>query len=147
MTKYRNTDRSLQSLAEETVRLGRELEHAAHAVYAGGTAEDFGFVSRSLRRLGERQPFDERDDTSFDALIGILDKDLAKEVVGIERRTIETHFDEMGQSYELREVPVYTERGVHLLRVRDLLAAFGKTRAAALDAIAAEKALMRMLSA
>ena len=111
MTSHQNTERTLQSLAGETVRLGRDLEQEAHAVNAGGTALDFGFVSRSLRQLGERQPFYERDDALFASLIGILDKNLAKEVVGTERRPIETHYDEMGQSYEVREVPVYTERG------------------------------------
>lgn len=147
MTNHQNTERSLQSLAEETVRLGRELEREAHAVYLGGSAIDYGFVARSLRRFAERKPFDDRDEASLEALCGILERDLATEMTGTERRTLETHYDDMGQSYEVREVPVYTERGEHLLRVRELLAAFGRTRAAALDAIAAENAVMRMLRA
>lgn len=147
MINHQNCERPLQCLAEEAMRLGRELEAEAHAVYAGGSAEAFGFVARSLKRFAERNPFDERDDASLEALRGILERDLAAEVTAIGRRTVETHYDAMGQSYELREVPVYTERGEHLLRVRDLLADFERTRASALDAIAAEKAVMRMLSA
>ncbi|WP_316015103.1 hypothetical protein [Roseobacter sp. HKCCA0434] len=146
MIKHQNTERSLQSLAEEAMRLGRELEAKAHAVYAGGSAETFGFVARSLKRFSERNPFDDRDDASVEALRGVVERDLASEVIGIQRRTVETHFDDMGQSYELREVPVYSNRGEHLLLVRDLLADFERTRAAVLDAVAAEKDVMRMLS-
>ncbi|MDT0683103.1 hypothetical protein RM543_10430 [Roseicyclus sp. F158] len=147
MNRHQNTERSLQSLAEEAMRLGRDLEAEAHAVYAGGSAETFGFVARSLKRFAERNPFDDRDDASVETLRGIFERDLAAEVIGIERRPVETHYDAMGQSYELRKIAIYTERGEHLLRVRDLLADFERTRAAALDAIAAERAIMRLLGA
>ena len=138
-------DRSLTSLAEEAVRSGREFEHAAHEVRLGGNATDFAFVKRSLRRLAERDPFDPRDEASLEALSGILEADLAREVTGTEQRFFETRFDELGQHGELRDVPLYTERGQHLLRVRRLLSTFLKARAAALDAIAAETALQRLL--
>lgn len=77
---------SLDELAASTVRLGRELAEMAHRVYLGGNARDFGFVSRTLRRLGERNPFDPKDEHSLQALRGILEADLASGVTGTERR-------------------------------------------------------------
>ncbi|QFT58927.1 hypothetical protein FIU94_08825 [Sulfitobacter sp. THAF37] len=145
MINSQENQRSIQSLAEETVRLGRELEREARSAKVGGSTAAHGFVARSLRCLAKRNPFDERDEASLDALCGILDADLESEIVSTDTRFVETRFDAMGPHGEFRDVPVYSERGEHLLRVRSMLAAFLHVRAATLDAIAAETAVAGLL--
>lgn len=137
---------SLDELAAKAVRLGRELEAMAHANYLGGNAHDFGFVSRTLRRLAERNPFDPRDEQSLGALRGILDADLASEVTGVERRLFETRHDEFGQDGEIRECPVYSERGQAILAIMKVYQAFVLARDTTLDRVAAERALMQLLA-
>lgn len=136
---------SLDALATEAVRLGRELHEMAHAVYVGGNIRDFGFAARALARLAEREPFDSRDTASFQALRGIIDTDLSREVVGTERRFMETHYDNDGQHGEVREIPLYSTRGETLLRLQETLNGFLAARDAALDRIAADRALMQLL--
>ncbi|MBB1492863.1 MULTISPECIES: hypothetical protein [unclassified Paracoccus (in: a-proteobacteria)] len=136
---------SLDGLATETIRLRRELHEMAHAVYVGGNIRDFGFAARTLGRLAERQPFDSRDTASFQALRGIIDTDLSREVVGTERRFVETRYDNDGQHGEVREIPVYSARGETLLRLQETLNSFLAARDAALDRIAADRALMQLL--
>lgn len=136
---------SLETLATKAVRLGRELHEMAHAVYVGGNIRDFGFAARALGRLAEREPFDSRDTASFEALRGIIDTDLSREVVRTERRFVETHYDNDGQHGEVREIPVYSARGETLLRLQETLNRFLAARDAALDRIAADRALMQLL--
>ncbi|MBM9595935.1 hypothetical protein [Roseitranquillus sediminis] len=138
---------SLDDLASTAVRLGRELERTAHAVCAGGNTGDFGIVARTLRRIGEREAFEVRDDASLQALRGILEADLRSEIVGQERRFIETHYDADGQHGEIRDCPIYSERGQELLLVRDTLSRFMAARDATLERIAAERAVLRLLRA
>ena len=137
----------LEQLAATAVRLGRELQQMAHAVYLGGNTLDAGFVSRTLRRLADRDAFDPRDDASFEALRGILEKDLRSELVKTERHFVETHYDAEGQHGEVVERPVYSERGQEILRIQETLIRFTKARAATLDQIAAERAISRLLRA
>ena len=73
---------SLEEQAATAVRLGRELSQMAAAVYAGGNTHDHTFVKRTLQRLGEREPFDSRDDASLRALPGIVEADLKSEIAG-----------------------------------------------------------------
>jgi hypothetical protein len=138
---------SLDELAAKAVRLGRELEGMAHAVYLGGNTRDFGFVSRTLRRLAERDPFDQRDEQSLGALRGILNADLASEAVGMERRFFETRHDEFGQDGEIRECPVYSARGQEILAILKTFQAFLAARDATLDRVAAERALRQLFAA
>ncbi len=118
-----------------------------HAVYAGGNSRDSGFVARALRRIGEREAFEVRDDASLEALRGILEPDLSSETVGQERRFVETRHDADGQHGEIRDCPVYSERGQELLLVRDTLTRFIAARDATLDRIVAERAVLRLLRA
>lgn len=141
-----NYGRSLDELAAIAVRLGRELEQAAHAVNLGGNSRDTGFVSRTLRRLGEREPFDPRDQTSLEALVGMLEADLKSEALGTERRFVETHYDAEGQHGEAHDCAIYSERGERLIAVRDHIIQFMAARDAILDRIAAERALTRLLA-
>jgi hypothetical protein len=117
----------------------------AHAVYLGGNTLDAGFVSRTLRRLGDRDAFDPRDDASFEALRGIIEKDLRSEVVRTERHFVETRYDAEGQHGEVIERPVYSERGEKFLRIQQTLIRFIKAREAAFDQIAGERTVLRML--
>ena len=138
---------SLDDLAAMTIRLGRELERSARAVSLGGNSRDHGFVARTMRHLAERDPFDQRHAVSVEALRDILESDLAAEVLHTERRFIETHLDRDGQHGEVRDCPVYSERGQELLDVQMTLLRFVAAYDATLDRIAAERALRRLLSA
>lgn len=146
MTLKMTSEAPLEELASTAVRLGRELREAARDVCAGGNSGDFGFVSRTLRRLGERDPFDDRDDASLHSLRGILEQDLRSEVVGCESRFFATHGDMDGVYGEVRDCPVYSERGERLLGVLDTLERFLAARAATLDRMAAERAILAMMS-
>ena len=137
---------SLEELAAMAVRRGRQLQEAAHAVSLGGNSREWGFASRTLQRLAERDPFDLRDDASLTAVEGIIEADLRTEVLGSERRFIETHYDDLGQHGEVRECPVYSARGAELLAVQMKFRSFMDARSATLDRIAAERAVMRLLA-
>lgn len=147
MKTMQTIGQSIEELAETAVRLGRELQQAAHDAYLGGSSREAGFVDRTLRRLAERDPFDARDEAGLHNLRGIIETDLQSEVTGTERRFFETHYDEQGQHGEVRDCPVYSARGEELLRVREMYAAFVVAREATLDRIAAERAVLRLLSA
>ncbi|MCR9151423.1 MAG: hypothetical protein NXH83_14725 [Rhodobacteraceae bacterium] len=136
----------LDELAAMAVRLGRELARRAHEVYLGGNSRDFAIADRALRRLADRKPFDPRDDGSFAAIAGILDDDLRSEIIGTERYFVETHCDEHGVQGDVVECPVYSPRGMALLDLQRTFAGFVATRDAALDRIAADRALKRLLS-
>lgn len=138
---------SLDDLAETAIRLGRELEALAHDAYIGGNRHDFTFVVRTLRRLAEREPFDSRDDASLLTLRDILETELRAEIIGSERRFIETRYDNDGQHGEVRDCPIYSDRGKELLRIGEVLLRFIAARDATLDRVAAERAVNRLLQA
>jgi hypothetical protein len=145
MKTSQNNALSLEEQAAIAVRLGRELNEMAAAICAGGNSRDFGFVRRTLQRLGEREPFDPRDDASLDALAGIFDTDLKSETLGHDRVFVETHFDADGQHGEVRDVPNYSDRGRKLQQVIETLTRFMAARNATIDRIAAERAVLRLL--
>ena len=145
MKSHHDNTVSLEEHAAAAVRLGRELSQMAAALYAGGNTHDHTFVKRTLQRLGEREPFDPRDDASLQALPGIIDADLKSEIAGYEGVFVETHFDEHGQHGEVRDVPRYTERGQKLVQLAETLSQFVSARNAVIDQIAAERAILRML--
>lgn len=136
---------TLDEIATDAVRLGRELQNAAHRVSLGGNSRDAGLVERSLRRLAERQPFDPRDDGSLEIVRGILEIDLQNEVVGTEFRFVDTYCDDAGNHGGTAEFPVFSERGEALLSVREIFARFIQARDETLDRLAAERALRRLL--
>lgn len=135
---------TIEELATEAVCLGRQFYKHAHAIHLGGNSRDFGFVERTLSRLAERNPFDPRDDSSLEALKGILEADLRSEVLSVERRFVETHSDASGQHGEIRECPVYSERGEALLALQTTFEQLLSARAQTLDRVAAERALQRL---
>ena len=141
-----NCDDTIDNLATAAIRLGRQFHEAALTVCLGGNSRDFGFVQRTLRRLAERDPFDPRDEASLDALRGILEADLRSEIQGVERRFFETYHDDYGQHGEVRDCPVYSERGKALLAIRATFQQFLSARAETLDRVAAEHALLRILA-
>lgn len=140
------TELRLDELAASAVRLGRELERQAHAVTLGGNSREYGFVTRTLRRLSDRDPFDPRDDVALEALESIIEADLRSEVRGSEHRFFETHSDEFGQHGEVRDCPIYGDRGEQLLVVQRMFKRFMKARTETLDRIAAERAVTRLLA-
>lgn len=146
MNTTRMSENTLDDLATATVRLGRELHDAAHAISLGGNSRDFGFVGRSLQHLAERDPFDPRYEASLQAVRGILTAELQAEVQGIEQRFVETHYDAAGQQGEVRDCPIYSLRGEALLSLQKTFERFLTVRDQALDRVAAERALVRLLA-
>lgn len=138
-------EQSLDKLAATAVRRGRELAKKAHDVYLGGNARDFAIVDRALSHLARREPFDPRVANALDAVTGILEGDLATEVVGVHRQFVETGCDEDGVQGEVHERPVYSERGMALLDLQRRLEDFVDARDATLDRIAAENILCRLM--
>jgi hypothetical protein len=136
----------LDDLAATAVRLGRELGEMAAAASLGGSSHENGFVSRTLRRVAARDPFDLRDEASLDALRGIIAADLASEERGTEWQLVETRCDADGLHCEPRECRLYSARGEDLLRVQTTFEQFLAARNATLDRAAAERALLRLLS-
>ena len=137
---------TIDELATAAVRLGRQFHQDIHSTYLGGNSRDFGLVEDTLCRLAERDPLDPRDDASLEALRGILEADLRTEIVGVERRFFETHYDAGGQHGEVRDCPVYSERGEALLAVQTTFERFLSARAQTLDRVAAERALQLLFS-
>ena len=138
---------SLDEWASRTVGLGRELSEMAHEIYAGGNSRDFGLVARTLQRLGDRHAFDDRDSSSLKAIRDILETDLNTEIVGTKRVFVETLVDEEGCQGEVMDIPVYSARGAQLAQILRMLSEFEAARAATLDRLAAERALLRLMSA
>jgi len=118
----------------------------ARDIGAGSTSNDQGFVFRTLGRISDRRPFDDRDDGSWHQVHRILDADIRSEIVGTERRFVGTTSDDQILDGEMLDCPVYSERGERLLVLRKLLDDFLAARAATLDRAAAEKAIRRMTS-
>lgn len=137
---------TISDLATTAIQLGRQFHRDAHSVHLGGSSRDFGFVKRTLGRLAERDPFDPRDDASLEALQGILEADLRSEIMEVERRFVETHYDADGQHGEVRDCPVYSERGNTLLALQTTFERFLTARAQTLDRVAAERAFHRLLA-
>lgn len=136
----------IDDLAAIAVRLGRELGQMAAATSLGGGNNENGFVSRTLRQVAARDPFDPRDDSSLEALRGIIAADLSSEERGSEWQLVETHCDADGPHYEPRACVLYSERGESLLRVQRTFERFLSARNATLDRVAAERALLRLMS-
>lgn len=137
---------TIENIATTAVRLGRELHQEAHSISLGGSSREFRFVNGTLRRLAERDPFDPRDEASLEAIRGILETDLKSEIEGTERRFFESHYDVDGQHGEARDCPIYSKRGEALLAVKRTFDSFLHARAETLDRIAAERALLRLLT-
>lgn len=136
----------LDDLAAIAVRLGRELGQMAAAVSLGGNNNENGFVSRTLRQVAARDPFDPRDDASLDALRDVIAAELASEERGTEWQLFETYCDADGPRCEPRACVLYSERGESLLRVQHTFEQFLSARNATLDRAAAERALLRLMS-
>lgn len=137
---------SLNDLAVTTVRLGRELAGLVLAISPGREIHDREMMREILRPFVERNPFDMRDDSAFEALRTILEAELDSELIRMERQYFETHFDAEGQHGEVRECPVYTERGHDLLAALNAIASFMAARDAMLDHAAAARGLRVMLA-
>jgi hypothetical protein len=146
MNNRQNSPQGLDELAAIAVRLGRELGQMADAIRLGGSSLECGFVNRTLRRVAVRDPFDPRDDASLDALRGIIAADLASEQRGTQWQVIETHCDGDGPQGELRECRRYSPRGENLLSVQSAFERFLAARNATLDRVAAERAMLRLMS-
>lgn len=140
------TSQNLDDLATETVGQGRRVADRAKALHLGENARDVAFVSRCFARLQERQPFDEADDGGFDAVMKILDRSIAAEYLGTTDRSEEIGYDEFGPQVEIREVPVYTDRGNELVALQKLFQAFRNNRDRVLDHLAANRCLLKIMS-
>ncbi len=134
--------KTIDELAVEAVRLGREVADAARAVHLGGNAKDVAFVARALSKLRERQPLHDADEGGLEAVREILEADIAREVASHETRFFPTDYDECGPIGETREVPIYTERGEELIKLKGMFEQFSDVRAALFDHLAAHQLLI-----
>ncbi len=103
-------------------------------------------MSRCLGRLKERQPFDAADEGGFDAVMDLLERSIAAECPGSEDRFEETGYDEFGPHGEIRETPVYSDRGNELIELRSLFQDFLNSRDSVLDQVAAHHCLLDIMS-
>jgi hypothetical protein len=139
-------EQSFETVATTTIRLGRELARLAQEVHAGGNSQSVNFISASLRRVIEREPFDDRDDASLGEVRRIIIADLKTETLGVEPEFVEVGYDCDGPVIAVRETTVYSERGEDLVRLLGLFEKFLTARAATLDRAAAERAIRRLTS-
>ncbi|MDV7145896.1 hypothetical protein R3X27_24725 [Tropicimonas sp. TH_r6] len=136
---------SIEELAYRTVSLGRRVSDEAKRLNAGGTAKTVDFVSRCLRRAGERSPFHLGDEGGLDAVRGHIERAIEIETLRVEEYVDEYLLDEDGHPTVLRRVPVRTVRGDELATLLDLFDEFIATRDATLDRVASERALHKLL--
>jgi len=139
-------EQSFETVATTAIRLGRELARLAQEVHAGGNSQSVDFISASLRRVNDRDPFNDRDDASLEEVRRIIVTDLKTETLGLETRFVEVGYDGDGPVIAARDATVYTERGEDLVRLLDLFERFLDARAATLDRAAAERAIRRLAS-
>ena len=132
---------SVEELAAEVVRLGREAAREAHDWGVGTSVREWRAIGQRLGALGERCPFD-ADEEALTATLGALGRAIEAEEAGTERRVTGYDVDEDGRRCDvLGEVPVHTERGERLIAIRAKLEAFVRLRDQVLDRLAAERAL------
>lgn len=134
--------KTIDELAVQAVRLGRELAKASRDLHLGGNSKDVAFVTRALARLHERQPLHDADEGGLEAVREIIDADLAREVTGHESRFFPTDWDECGPIGETRDALIYTERGEDLIKLKDLFKQFSSVRAMLFDHLAAHQLLI-----
>lgn len=136
----------MDELAAEAIGLGRQVANRAIELHLGDNAMDVAFVTRCLAHLKERQSFDEGDEGGFGAVMGILERDIAAECLGSAEQFEETGYDEFGPQWEIREMPVYTERGNELIKLQYLFQDFLNSRDGVLDHVAAHRCLLEIMS-
>jgi hypothetical protein len=137
---------NMDELAAEAVGLGRQVANRAKELHLGGNAKDVAFVTRCLLRLKERQSFDEADEGGLFAVKEILERDIASECLGSAEQFEKTGYDEFGPQWEIREMPVYTERGNELIKLQKLFQDFLNRRDGVLDQLASHRCLLKMMS-
>ena len=138
---------SLEALAAEAVRLGREAATAAQDVGVGRTPGDWRRAEAILEGLAERLPFALTDEALAEAE-RIVARNVEAERDGTERRVVDYDVDPDGRRLDvLAEVPAYTERGQALVEVQRRLRAFVAARDRVLDRVAAEAALRDLRAA
>ena len=138
---------TLEALAAEAVRLGREAAAAASdvGVGVGVTPQDWRRLERLLEPLAERVPFEAADEDLAETR-RILERNIDVERDGTERRVVDYDVDPDGRRIDvLAEVPAHTERGRALIEVRQRLDDFLAARCRVLDAAAAERALRGLM--
>ncbi len=137
---------NVDELASEVVGLGRLAADRAISLQVGDNFKGVAFVTRCLARLRERQPFNEADEGGFDAVMEILERSIAAESVGLEKRFQQTGHDEYGPQGDIYEAEIYSERGAELIKLQNLLGTFLEKRNAVLDHVAAQHLLLQIMS-
>lgn len=139
-------EQSIETVATTAIQLGRQFADMAQEVHAGGNSRSVDFISSSLRRINDRNPFDDRDDGSLKEVRRIIEADLKTETKGFKTQYIEVGYDGDGPVIEAREAIVYTGRGEDLVRLLDVFDRFMMARVATLDRVAAERAVRQLAS-
>lgn len=141
-----HNEQHFEDIATRAVGLGRQVAHLARDIHAGGTSLNARFVCRALDSIGNRRPFDQRDDASLDEVRRLLASDLETECLGTSSERVEVGYDPDGPILAFRECAAYTERGKKLLRLLQLFDAFMEARDATIDRAAAERAIRHFTS-
>lgn len=82
----------------------------------------------------------------MDAVIDILERSIASEFLGSEERYEETGYDDFGPRGEIRDTPVYSDRGNELIELQYLFEDFLNSRDSVLDHVAAHRCLLDIMS-
>ena len=138
--------KNMDELAAEAVGLGRQVANRAKELHLGDNAKDVAFVTRCFARLKERQSFNDADEGGFNAVMGILERDITSEFLGDEEQFEQTGCDEFGPQGEIRETPVYSERGNELIELQFLFQEFLNNRDVVLDQVAAHRCLLELMN-
>ncbi len=81
----------------------------------------------------------------INAVHEILEADIAREIASHETRFVPTDCDECGPIGENREVPIYTERGEGLNKLKNMFERFLNVRATLSDHLAAHHVLIEKM--
>ena len=139
--------RSLDDLAEEAVRLGRQVARDVRTLSVGRGTHEHAFARRCLARLEAGQPFDVRDEGNLDAVASILDDEIKRETLGHER-VFRGFVTPEGEAIgDVETVARLTEHGKRVAALHETFARFRRVRTSVLDRVAAERCLQRLLQA
>ncbi|MGX0877050.1 hypothetical protein ACSSV4_001734 [Roseovarius sp. MBR-154] len=138
-------DTTLEDRLTDAARQARLLCAAARGIDCARTARETATATRILQGLETGNILRDDLDGGLQTLHAHLSDAIAAETVG-HRRCFEGHYDpEAGDVGVVRDIPVFSDRGVALHEVISLLEALLAAREAARDRLRAEQTLRRLL--
>lgn len=138
-------DTPLADLIAEALRRGRQFTDAANTAHIGTSARESAFVTRCLNDIAGVDLLEERSDGTLAALRDAIGTEVEAETLGHRRVFDGWHDAERGDIGTVLEVPLRSDRGEELARVRELLDDLVSARHAALDRIRAEREVRKRI--